>query len=360
MVLRITVWALGLCVAGCGVAGSDADVTLQFVGSQPIVGATVTPLIGNGQGGTATLFAVDPNSPAVVTGDDGGFSIDNSSGSNPEGLEFSFSVPSVEGSAVGQLQWRESYDLDTVAGELEIPQPLPCEVAGDCADLRRPDLTPVMSLADVPPESGERLAPALAGPVSEGLFPEDTWFVSEEQGRRLLRFATVAWNAGDGPLDMIAEPGEGESSRTWQRMWTDSWNFHDRLSGEFIFHPEHDHIHFDSFERYRLLDDRGNVVASSEKVSFCLRDSVRIAQELPSATGSMLVDDGNCTGQQQVINPGFGDHYHALLEDQWIDITGVPAGDYVVEVTVDPADLIVESNEDNNTGTFAVVIADSP
>ena len=103
-----------------------------------------------------------------------------------------------------------------------------------------------------------------------------------------------------------------------------------------------------------MLDAEGTVIASSEKVSFCLRDSVLVVPEREGFQAQF--DDGDCEGQQQIINAGFGDHYHALLEDQWIDITGVEAGEYTVEITVDPLDNIIEIDETNNTGTFPVVI----
>ena len=239
---------------------------------------------------------------------------------------------------------------------MEIPEPTFCEGLVDCGTPQLPDLQPIISWDDLDPQVVERLLPTTEGPPTAGLLPAETWFVEQADGRRLLRFATVAANIGDGPLDIIAAPDGGESAPTWQRIWTDEFAFDDIPSGEFIFHDDHDHIHFDAFERYRLLDADGTIVASSEKVSFCLRDSVLVVTDRTSFQAQF--DDGNCDGQQQIINAGFGDHYHALLEDQWIDITGVAAGEYIVEITIDPLDNIVEIDETNNTGTFPVVIAD--
>ena len=353
----LTLLAVALLAGGC--ASSDRGNTIQFSGSEdPVANAQVTPLFGNrGPDGLVTALAVDPNNRPVLTDEDGNFRIDYETVPTVAGVQVTIDVPSVTGGAVGRLDWRAALDDPTAPNlELEIPQPTACDETQDCGAPLLPDLVPIIGSSDLDPAVVARFESLEDGPPTAGLFPAETWFVEDTESRRLLRFATVAANTGEGPLDIIALPGVGESSQTWQRIWTDRWNFRDSLSGEFIFHPTHDHVHFDAFERYTLLDTAGTIVAESEKVSFCLRDSVRVVDGLPSPIGPMLVDDGSCEGQQQVINPGFGDHYHALLDDQWIDITGVPAGDYVVEISVDPLDLIIESDESNNVASFPVTL----
>ena len=346
-----------LFAAGC--ATSVDLTTVSFADSQdPVANAQVTPLAGNrASDGVVATLAVDPNNRPVSTNEQGQFEIDYGTIPAVAGVQITIDVPSEVSNAVGKIDWRQVLDDPTALGiELEIPQPTACPQDTDCGTPLLPDLSPIIGWDDVDPAVADFLRPGTVGPLSAGLFPAETWFVDQDGERRLLRFATVAANIGEGPLDIIALPGEGDSSQTWQRVWTSDWHFQDSLSGEFIFHPEHDHVHFDAFERYTLRDASGAVVAESEKVSFCLRDSVRVVDGLAPAEGLMLVDDGSCEGQQQVINPGFGDHYHALLEDQWIDITGVPSGNYEVEIAVDPLDLILESDESNNVASFAVTI----
>ena len=48
-------------------------------------------------------------------------------------------------------------------------------------------------------------------------------------------------------------------------------------------------------------------------------------------------------------------HRHAL-DCQWLDITGVPAGDYQISVTVNPNRAFEEVTLDNNTSTVPVTI----
>lgn len=362
--LYATIAFFGILAAACSapdsLSGSQESPisTVRFVESHdPVPDAAITPLFGAlNEDDTITTLAVDPNNEATVSDSSGAFQLAISESSAVTGLQVTVEVPSESGPAIGRLDWRTTVDQGAESVELEIPRPRAC-TGTDCGTPLLPDLTPIIAWEDLSAEAVERLEPGTTfGPPTAGLFPAETWFVSEEDDRRLLRFATVAANLGDGPLDIIAGPDDGDRSPTWQRVWTDTLTFEDHLSGEFIFHPTHDHVHFDAFERYRLLNADGEVVASSEKVSFCLRDSVRIADQIPDPTGPMLSDDGSCEGQQQVINAGFGDHYHALLDDQWIDITGVPAGNYVVEIAVDPFNLIIESDETNNVGSFPIAL----
>ena len=58
----------------------------------------------------------------------------------------------------------------------------------------------------------------------------------------------------------------------------------------------------------------------------------------------------------QGISAGWADIYHRGLDCQWIDITGVPSGRYVLEVHVNPARVIHEGNYQNNVGRAEVVV----
>lgn len=363
-----------LVLASCAATATDAsdgssapeDVDSQglvvFQGTgEAVEGVTVIPLVGSPDFDDSNgSFAVDPNTEPTETDNNGGFSLSYSVTPQVAGVEVVFDVPALSGDSAGRFGWREVVDPTGNGQRVEIPNPQPCNASAQvCGQPLLPDLTPIISADDLDPSVAERLEIPDQAPPTAGLFPASTWFVEQIDGRRLLRFATVAANVGDGPLDIIAGSpnSDADTAATIQRIWTDTWTFNDVASGEFVVHPTHDHIHFDAFEQYRLLDDTGAVVASSEKVSFCLRDSVRVSSEAPAPTGVVFAAaNGDCGDQQQVINPGFGDHYHSLLDDQWIDVTNVPLGRYVLEITIDPLDLIVESDETNNTGSFTLVI----
>ena len=54
------------------------------------------------------------------------------------------------------------------------------------------------------------------------------------------------------------------------------------------------------------------------------------------------------------ISIGYADVYGVNLPGQWVDLTGLPSGQYWLEVIADPYDRIEESNETNNTTRILV------
>jgi hypothetical protein len=70
-------------------------------------------------------------------------------------------------------------------------------------------------------------------------------------------------------------------------------------------------------------------------VSFCLVDSLPLSDATVTGFG-VFGGSQECRDDQQAVNVGWSDYYGAELADQWIDITGDPNGNYIVEITVDP------------------------
>ncbi|XP_048038286.1 lysyl oxidase-like 5a [Megalobrama amblycephala] len=106
-------------------------------------------------------------------------------------------------------------------------------------------------------------------------------------------------------------------------------------------HSCHQHYHsMDAFSNYDLLDaSTGRKVAEGHKASFCLEDT--------------SCDPGvrrryACTAHTQGLSPGCYDTYHANIDCQWIDITDVSPGDYILKVTVNPGFQVQESDFSNN------------
>ncbi|XP_019109799.2 protein-lysine 6-oxidase isoform X2 [Larimichthys crocea] len=106
-------------------------------------------------------------------------------------------------------------------------------------------------------------------------------------------------------------------------------------------HSCHQHYHsMDAFSNYDLLDAvTGRKVAEGHKASFCLEDT--------------SCDPGfrrryACTSHTQGLSPGCHDVYAANIDCQWIDITDVPPGNYILKVTVNPNFHVMESDFSNN------------
>jgi hypothetical protein len=125
--------------------------------------------------------------------------------------------------------------------------------------------------------------------------------------RRLLRFDTVVLNGGDGDLVV----GDRSDPNNPYAEW-------------FFFATCHGHYHIRDFSNYELLNSDRTLVVAAQKGGFCFEDSLKY--------------DGNKSNGYncgfQGITSGWGDWYYKQLTGQWIDITGVPEGDYVVRVTV--------------------------
>ncbi|XP_027022679.2 protein-lysine 6-oxidase isoform X1 [Tachysurus fulvidraco] len=106
-------------------------------------------------------------------------------------------------------------------------------------------------------------------------------------------------------------------------------------------HSCHQHYHsMDEFCHYDLLDaSTQSKVAEGHKASFCLEDT--------------SCDPGYhrryaCTSHTQGLSPGCYDTYNADIDCQWIDITDVKPGKYILKITVNPSFQVPESDFTNN------------
>jgi hypothetical protein len=144
--------------------------------------------------------------------------------------------------------------------------------------------------------------------------------------RRLLRFDTVIINAGDGDL-ALGDPTDPDNPYV--------------QAGVFEFSPCHGHYHMSGFADYQLLTPGGGVAAPGHKQAFCFISTLKYSNDLNGQ------DKPSYTCGNQGIALGYGDWYYKQLSGQWIDITGVPAGDYVVRVTINAAGSFDEGANDH-------------
>ena len=144
--------------------------------------------------------------------------------------------------------------------------------------------------------------------------------------RRLMRFAVGFVNMGQGHL------------------WLGKPENHPEL---FQYSPCHQHYHFSSAAHYVLRRRDGTKAAGGRKQAFCLLDTIKYVSSAGPA---------KFTCDYQGLSRGWGDVYYRNLDCQWLDITGVPAGNYNLVVTVNPLHVLRESSYDNNSASVPVYI----
>jgi hypothetical protein len=151
--------------------------------------------------------------------------------------------------------------------------------------------------------------------------PEDCELQPDEQlistpgVRRLLRFSTQVWNRGDTDLH-IGDPLAPVAPL---------------LTTHFQFNTCHGHTHFEaSWVEYRLLDSGGALAGFGHKQGFCI-------EEVYDSTGAFVRGQpGRYHCEDMGIGAGYADIYPAYVPGQWVDVTGLPAGDYTLELHVNP------------------------
>ena len=161
--------------------------------------------------------------------------------------------------------------------------------------------------------------------------------------RTLLRFTFTAVNIGAADLVVGSPVG----------------------NPNFEFGNCHNHYHFKEYADYRLWQPaqfaawhalreanpgvQAHVILAAhpelapvkgEKRGFCVIDVVRYGVGAPK----YLVCD------LQGISVGWADEYHATLDGQFIDVTGLPKGQYVLEGEINAEHVFEESDYDNNRG----------
>jgi hypothetical protein len=154
--------------------------------------------------------------------------------------------------------------------------------------------------------------------------------------RRILRFDTVVMNGGQ--TIVMGNPADPANP----------------FADVFFFAECHQHYHIQGFADYSLRNVDGTTVAAQgHKQAFCFISSFKYSNLLNGQ------DKPAFTCSDQGIASGYGDWYYKQLSGQWIDITGVPEGDYIVRVEVNAAGFFDEGqNRYPNVITTRVHVPD--
>jgi hypothetical protein len=172
--------------------------------------------------------------------------------------------------------------------------------------------------------------------------------------RRLLRFTSTMTNWGRGALEIRAtRPNTSTPWNVDQVIFNSAGGSRrvDTVLNMSYGGDGHGHWHVN-----RMVDvDMWSTFrhAAGAKLGYCFFDTTIVNRSLPGARGTPFYRESMCARQTGLTNRvgisvGWGDKYQWSLPFQWIDITGLPSGEYRVRAIVDARNRLVESNDANN------------
>jgi len=148
--------------------------------------------------------------------------------------------------------------------------------------------------------------------------------------RRLLHFSVETPNLGAADM-VLGQP--------------------DPQNPNFSYSECHRHFHFEGYAEYRLVDADGGQVAAGRKQAFCLLDTERYLDDPSVATAARYRCDN------QGIQRGWSDVYHAALPCQFIDVTDVADGEYTLEIELNTDRTLPEQDHENNLVSIPIDLA---
>lgn len=180
-----------------------------------------------------------------------------------------------------------------------------------------------------------------------------------------LTFASAVDNVGRGPLLIEgSRPDRSTPTMTVRqvvRREDGSLRLHatpDRM--RYVRSQTHAHWHLLGFESYELREaPAGALVSPDRKTGFCLGDrydtraNTRLEGEPEDAvwTEECGRDEPNLLEIREGISPGYGDDYVPELEGQYVDVTSVQPGRYVLVHRANPERMLEESDYGNNAAS---------
>src|SRR4051794_7831242 len=220
-------------------------------------------------------------------------------------------------------------------------------------------------------------APALARDLLPDLdqeMPANLQVATDRSGaipRFHLGFESAVDNRGAGPLvisarrDSQAQP-EMVADQAIQRSEGASRTVPDVGRLRYVYSEDHDHWHLLGFDHYELRRAGDyKLVAPDQKTGFCLGDryNTDTTRRLPGEPAAGFYTSYCGRGNTELlslvegISVGYGDVYFANLEGQFVDLTGVPAGQYYLVHRVNADRKLVEADYSNDAASVLIEVS---
>jgi Lysyl oxidase len=192
--------------------------------------------------------------------------------------------------------------------------------------------------------------------------------IVEEGDTYRLVFASAVDNVGAGPLVIEGErPDRGTPAMTVRQLVrrSDGSTRTRAVPGEitYVTSESHEHWHLLGFEAYELRRAaNGRLVQPDAKTGFCLGDRYETpgGGALPGKPERAVWTEECGLGEpgllqvREGISPGYGDDYDPALEGQYLDVTNVPAGRYLLVHTANPERTLEEADYSNNAASVLI------
>ena len=197
--------------------------------------------------------------------------------------------------------------------------------------------------------------------------PSEVAIVQAGDTYRLV-FASAVDNVGRGPLLIEGErEGPAEPAMAVRQLVrrTDGTTREREFEAEirYVQSETHEHWHLLDFEQYELRRaESGELVQPDVKTGFCLGDRYETDRGAPLEneparpvwTEECGRDRPELLSVREGISPGYGDDYAPELEGQYVDVTQVPAGRYVLVHRANPERAFEESDHGNNAASLLI------
>lgn len=237
--------------------------------------------------------------------------------------------------------------------------------------MRRPLSAIVLALAAGLLTSGSALAAdnPCEGPQARQLLcpnlrigPPTDLYLQHRYGRQLLRATSDVRSRGRGPMELRGRRNGPRSMRTTQRIYRAGGGHVEVRTGAQLhftdvgayFGGSYWKVHqLARFELRRVGPEGqlGDVVRTSPKLNYCLRDLERTRPGRRSPGNRRYPGCNQNPNRKRVTlgtSVGWSDIYPADYDRQYIDVTGL-RGCFAFVMTVDPRELLFESNEEDNS-----------
>lgn len=229
----------------------------------------------------------------------------------------------------------------------------------------------VFTFGFAPVDTGYVPDPTLILPDLAVLAPFD-FVIEASPDKRLLRFSTVIVNVGEGPFQLFGFDPDGvtaigDSLLVEQQIVQSDATFRTRPTTATMAWAAdgHDHFHIADLQRIQLQNMNAEALRASAKTGFCFLDSYVYRSSEPSRYNkeSFVCNVAPNRTVPMGISVQWGDVYRRTIAFQWIDITELPDGDYLIEILADPpidsGGQFLEADESNNRGWATIRLRQS-